>query len=426
MATRHPIRKRHVAVGGLLIMTIATFAGALHRPAHAAAPAKTPDVDKLLQKGNLPAVETRLKQHLSDNPKDDNARFGLGAVQFLRGIERLVQSLHKYGLRSRARFVPFLRLPAPRNIEPEEIRYEHMRRIYEELQADLTKAEKTLAGIKRKDVTLPLHFGLIRMDLNGDGQAEDRETLWKIYANLTRARNVNAAQAKQFVIIFDRGDVHWLRGYCHLLLGLTDFILAHDWKDNFDRTAQLFFKSVDSAYAYLRRSEEDSRRMFDSVDIADAIAFIHLIRFDVKEPKRMKSALLHLETMIAQSRLCWKHVEAETDDDNEWIPNAQQTGVIPGVRMTAARIKTWKEFLDEADAILKGKKLVPHWRIKDGRGVNLRRVFTEPRRFDLVLWVQGSAAKPYLERGPLTQPDFWRRLRGTFRGNFIGFAVWLN
>ena len=85
-----------------------------------------------------------------------------------------------------------------------------------------------------------------------------------------------------------------------------------------------------------------------------------------------------------------------------------------------------KAICDGADAILKGEKLVPHWRVHDGRGINLRRVFTEPTRFDLVLWIQGSATKPYLERGTLTKPAFWRRMQRTFRGNFLGFAIWFN
>ena len=80
----------------------------------------------------------------------------------------------------------------------------------------------------------------------------------------------------------------------------------------------------------------------------------------------------------------------------------------------------------ETEAILAGKKLIPHWRVKDGRGVNLRKVFTEPTDFDLVMWVQGTAAKPYLERGPITQPEVWQRLQNVFRGQFIGFAIWFN
>jgi ribosomal protein S15P/S13E len=389
--------------------------------------AKTPDVDKLLQAGNLPAAESTLQKHLKTNPKDDNARFGLGMVQFVRGAERLIQSLHKYGLRSHENFVPFLRLPAPRNVEPDELSYKAMRGIFESLQADLKKAETTLAKIQSKDVKVPVHVALIRFDFNGDGKAEEGETLWKVFEKLTRAGAVGEALAMRFAISFDRADVHWMRGYCHLLMGMTDFILAHDWKDSFERTAQLFFKAPDSPFAYLRRTKEpDRRNWFDSERIADAIAFIHLIRFKVIEPKRMETCLAHLEAVIQQSRECWKYAEAETDDDHEWIPNPRQSGVIPGMKVTPEMIAGWKEFLDEADAILKGKKLVPHWRIHDGRGINVRKVFTQPREFDLVLWVQGSAAAPYLERGTLTKKQFWERLMRTFRGNFIGFAIWVN
>ena len=55
-----------------------------------------------------------------------------------------------------------------------------------------------------------------------------------------------------------------------------------------------------------------------------------------------------------------------------------------------------------------------------------RRVFTEPREFDLILWIQGTAAAPYLERGERTTPEVWDRLRRVFGGEFIGFALWFN
>ena len=76
--------------------------------------------------------------------------------------------------------------------------------------------------------------------------------------------------------------------------------------------------------------------------------------------------------------------------------------------------------------LLAGRKLVPFWRDAGGRGVNLRRVFTEPREFDLVLWVQGTAAVPYLEAGEVSTPEVWTRLKRIFRGEFLGFAIWFN
>ena len=81
-------------------------------------------------------------------------------------------------------------------------------------------------------------------------------------------------------------------------------------------------------------------------------------------------------------------------------------------------------FLSEFDALLKGEKLLPHWRLD--KGIDIRRVFLEPRPFDPILWVQGSAALPYLASGPVTDARTWRRIMELFGGNFFGFAVWFN
>jgi hypothetical protein len=90
-------------------------------------------------------------------------------------------------------------------------------------------------------------------------------------------------------------------------------------------------------------------------------------------------------------------------------------------------VEGWTTFLDEFQEILAGRKLLPFWRGTNGRvGINLRRVFTDPRTLDLVLWVQGTAAAPYLEEGQVTSSEVWQRLNRVFRGEFIGFALWFN
>ena len=81
-------------------------------------------------------------------------------------------------------------------------------------------------------------------------------------------------------------------------------------------------------------------------------------------------------------------------------------------------------FLGEFDQLLQGKKLIPHWRLD--KGIDVRRVFLEPRPFDPILWAQGSAALPYLEDGPMTDGQTWNRLMSMFEGNFLGYAVWFN
>ena len=129
--------------------------------------------------------------------------------------------------------------------------------------------------------------------------------------------------------------------------------------------------------------------------------------------------------MVQLSRSFWRQVATETDDDNEWIPNTQQHA-LTGTRIDGEMSAAWLALLDEAEQVLNGDKLIPHWRVTDGPGVNLRRVFEEARFFDPVLWAQGSAAIPFLEQGDRTSMRTWQQLIRVFGGNFIGFAFWVN
>jgi hypothetical protein len=382
-------------------------------------------VDPYLATGRLSEGETALKLRLQTDPDDDSARFGVGTLQFFQAIETLSQSLYRYGLDAqlgRQFGIPFLRLPIPLNPDPETLSYEQLRAIFAQLNADLAKVEATLSEVESESVKMPIRFGAIRLDLDGDGTASEEERFWRIYTQYNRPAESLDADLKAFVIGFDKGDVHWLRGYVHLLRAMTDVILAHDTRELFERTAHLFFARVESPHEQLQSPSEEPMQMGMQ---ADLIAAIHLMRFEPVEADRMRSALGHLEGAIAQSRQSWESILAETDSDREWIPSPNQESVIP-VQVSEEMVEAWQVFLDEADALLAGRKLVPHWRIRDGRGVNLRRVFAEPTTLDAVLWVQGSAATPYLETGELTQPEVWWQFQEVFRGNFIGFAIWFN
>jgi hypothetical protein len=52
-----------------------------------AAAAEPPLVEKYLHAGQFSQGEKALQAHLGTNPNDDQARFGLGALQFIRGVE---------------------------------------------------------------------------------------------------------------------------------------------------------------------------------------------------------------------------------------------------------------------------------------------------------------------------------------------------
>ena len=384
-----------------------------------------PMVEQYLTIGKLAEGEAALTQHLQQNPSDDQARFGLGTLQVIRAVEGLMQDLYAAGLRSEGSGLPFVRLPVPDNPNPKPFSYEDAGKMIRRWNDGLAKAQATLEGVKSADVKLPLHFGLIRMDFDGDGKASEDETLWKVYARVSGQEAIPPEQAASFVIAFDAGDVQWLRGYCHLLMGVNEIALAYDEKELFDSTAHLFFRNAQTPYPFLKSGQ----KVFEmqQVDIADAIAFIHLLRCPVKDPARMKAALDHFEATLRCSRESWKLILAETDNDHEWIPNAKQESVIPNVKVTQTMIDHWQKFLDESQSLLAGKTLAPFWRGDGGKGVNLRKVFTEPTTLDPVLWIQGTAAAPYLEQGTITDPGTWKDIWGAFgRESFLGFAVWFN
>jgi hypothetical protein len=400
--------------------------------AAAPAAAAAPLAEKYLLDGKLADGVKALQTRLKEAPDDDQARFGLGVVQFLQAFEHLGGSLYKYGLRTEKAFLrppPQVKEFLPQNPSPEALNYAAARQVVQTFVDDLNRAEATLAVVKDPAVKLPLRVGLIKIDPFGRGKPISAAFLFGRLGDAQAAK-----QAEGLVIGFDRGDVCWLRGYCHFLAAWGELLLAVDGRHAFECSAHLLFEKVDTPHAFLL----EGRRPFDEGALrevplmSDVVSFFHqLTRLPVKEPARTKAALAHLEATVANGKEMWKHILAETDDDNEWVPNPKQTGVL-GVKVTRPMVDAWLETLDEADQVLKGKKLLPFWRGKPGgRGVNLRRVFTEPRTFDPVEWVQGTAATPYLEEGPLTRladPAMGRRLSEAFGGpfNVLGYGLWFN
>jgi hypothetical protein len=195
-----------------------------------------PLVEKYLVLGKLADGEKDLAQAVAAKPADAQARFSLGVVQFVGAVERLVQSCHRFGLRANVlgNALPFARLPVPIKAAPQSMGYADLRAIFQKWIDDLAKAEATLALVNDDAVKLPLHFGLIHLDMTGDGKFDPEERLFRLYAQLNaaaREQPTAEAAAKEFLITFDRADVAWLRGYCHLLMAMSEAYLAHDGQE---------------------------------------------------------------------------------------------------------------------------------------------------------------------------------------------------
>lgn len=413
------------------------FVSALFALFIAFALAKAPDVwageaadytREALTKGQWDEADQELSRRIAADAGNDEARFGLAMVRFARAIEKFGRHQYRHGLNpDPVAEMPLMRFPLPHNPKPELLTYETQRAALQALLDDLAQVDKTLAGMQGKDVKIVLDLEKVRLDFApGTGDAGTKTLM-----NLIRAINpairfsfVPETAAAAFEVAFDNADVIWLRGYCHLLSAGLEFVLAHDWRDTFNMGGSLFYPSLTANVGRSPLATGPGNSNMEN-RIADAVALIHQIRWPVAEAERLKQTREHLKQVVALSRRNWQIILAETDDDREWIPSpAQKNAALPTMTISAERVAAWMNALDAFDAVLDGRKLIPHWRTE--KGINMKRALEEPRTFDLVLWVTGHAAIPYLEDGPvLTSQEFamWQRV---FGGDFLLFAVYFN
>ncbi len=372
--------------------------------------------------------ERTFLERLDADPENASVRFAAGVTQFLRAAELLGQAWYRYGLESsvgQQLGIPFLRLPVPTNPQPESISYADFRAELEAVNGQLERAETTLAGLgdegSTSDPAVVLDLSEAYLDYDGKLTRDAGESLTTLLAVLNRRFVEEAAPLE---LRLDRGDAHWMRGYSHLLMALVEVVLAHDSQTLFSYTAQLFFPRAEVAADLLYK--QGNLLDMDDGRLVDQIALVHLaLRVPLLEPERLAKALEHAQAVTEQAGLMWVFILAETDNDREWIPNPSQDSVLP-VQVTQDVVDAWLLFVEETRALWRGEKLVPHWRLPEGQGIDLPRAFLEPQDFDLVLWIQGGAAAPYVETGEVVSAETLQRIWDVFGGQFIGFALWFN
>jgi hypothetical protein len=431
-----------------------------------------------LARGHIAGAEALAEAQLSSAPADEQARFALGAAQFLGAIEGLGQGLWRYGVNNGedsriVRDVPFLRLPVPANPAPEQVSYMGLRMLLPEFVDDLGRAEATLAAVSDAPVKLPVRLGAVRLDFDGDGKGAVYEGLAIILATVAGVE----PPPESFTVHFDESDVPWLRGYAHLLSAMAEFPLAYDWQATFDQTFHGVFPQSDLPSSELWQETLRIRNWLKSQDIpegfdfssdyefedyekweqspegkawtafmesdrfpeviqkdtslwmsgvADMLAFVRLIDWPVAEPERLSSARQHLLSMIALSRESWQRIKAETDDDLEWVPAPRQTGPFPNMRVNDDLVTSWHSFLDGFEGVLEGRLLLPHWRFQSERGLNIRRMMEEPRRFDLLMVLHGAGALPYIEEGKLAEGSTMENAENILFGGLLAYFLWFN
>lgn len=380
--------------------------------------AAEPFVEQYLHSGKLARGEQATELALAADPNDDQLRFGLAVLQLVRGVERLGQSLYQYGCIAGQGNELFLRIPIPHNPDPATIEYADLRRLLETFRSDLSTVEATLSAIKSKDVSLRLRLANVRFNLTG--KADSNEKFGDVLAKLMGPGFRLPADNADFAVCFDRGDVAWLRAYCHLLMGLLDATLAFDSEDSFHLWGNTQFAKP--RYPFPGTAEE-RRQKWDAM----------WERIKIKEPARLGHFRLHMLKVCELNRETWSFIRSETDNDFEWLPNAKQTGILR-VPVTDEMIDAWLEMMAEFEGLYDGKKvigkdLVPFVSPRTTKGFNVKAFLDNPPdEFDWKRIRDVGIREQYLD--DTSRPvDIMKIIRvfSIFQNTLaVGYAAWFN
>ena len=368
----------------------------------------------------------RLGELKADGVEDNGIEFVLATTKTLAAVERFGRELHRLGVRTDLNLgLPFLRLPVRPAADPAVVAPGDVAAALQTLADDLDDVRAILDGIGGQvEVSMPV--GRMGFDFDGDGVVSAEESLPAVMraVGLWTPRRAADLRVGDLIVDFDGSDVQWLHAYAHLLGGLLEVALAHDGGEFFDRGGHLLFARVQTPYEFLRRE-----RGLTPATIADLAAALTAARFPVRDPDRLEAARRHFLAAARLSRGAFESIRAETDDQREWIPNGRQTAAFPGAAVSDEMIDAWLAFVGEVEEVLEGERLIPFWRgtADDNRGVNLRRVFAEQRQTDLIYWLQGTAAVPYLEDDkPVMTAESLRRFQDVTGGRAFSYAAWFN
>ena len=367
--------------------------------------------DVLASEG-LAAAEANLSAR-ADSP---DIQFALGAVQFLRASETIMQ------VRYQNSTAPLALLPGMRNRLPANPDAEFDPAFIEnammEALTHLDRAETSLSKATGKEFGIDIAMTNLWFDVNANGEREDWESGLAVMADL------NAEPTAPFdgIIRFDSADAHWLKAYVHVMSGMAELTLAVDPTSAIETV-------------YQGRAELDAlgniEGLFLDNETIDTLTTVLLTLRGVPDADRTRAAHQHFRDMISENRAFWTAVMDETDNDREWLPNPNQTSAF-GVLVSEEMAQGWQDVLGEMEGLIEGETLIPYWRYDNewnaetGIGVNLAKFLQDPGDMDVILWIHGAGAAPYLESGKLARMQAWDRFAQMTRGDGLMFAAWFN
>jgi hypothetical protein len=379
------------------------------------------DTNTLVAENGLEGAVEQLGAQTDKSPSD---QFALGALQFLRGIEKTLQVRWEYNATIDDLDLPVLRLPVPPNPDAKPFRADLITGLFTELLTDMDASRAALAEIPEgADVALDMNLANLWFDINMNGKRDLGEGVIEVGAN-TLMGEINFGEMDGIPpmdVRFDTADVAWLTAYTHMVSAAGEMVVAFDPTEAITNVMNANAKMIEL------RGNAPMEFGFDMQfgGWVDQFAMAYGALNQQPDATHTRAAHAHLLSMIAENKVFWAAVAQETDNEREWIPNDKQTAAL-GFELGPGTGAAWQAVLADVEALLNGDRLIEYWRISPAGGVNVKKLFMDPPVVDIVTWVQGSGLLPYLERGPVISGDSLNRFDDMTGGNPFLISFLLN
>ena len=384
-----------------------------------AAPVAAETISAEINRAGLAATELRLAALPAAT---DEEKFALGGVRFLGALESAMQKRWESGMTDTTGVLPFLRTPIPENPNPGPPDPALITAVFTDAALAMNAARASLSTIPdTSDFGMELSLADVWFDVNANTVRDAGEGLVELLGPMLIGWQWESRDpaTPAPVIRFDVADAAWLSAYTHMLGGFSEIVLAYDPTAALTQTM-----AATEALQALDPTHKDADEYNINAAI-NVIATLDLALSQTPDADRMASAKAHFLAMVADNRRFWALVETEADNAKEWLPNDRQKSAM-GVDLPKGAGIAWLAILTDVEGLLNGTKLLPYWAVGSAAGVNVERMFSDPRAVDLIGWIQGWAALPYLEQGDVVGSASWTAFEGMISGDAMLFALYLN
>lgn len=384
----------------------------------AATPLSAETISEELGRSGLTATGARLAA--LPTPTNEEL-FALAGVRFLSGIEAALQLRWQTGIRSDWSELPILRLPIPENPAARPFVPGDFTALLTGLDASMDGARTALDSLGDKPLALDIRLTDLWFDINQNATRDEGEEVASVAGITLGGGRMFGVPVTDPVISFDTADAAWLSAYTHFLSGFVATARAYDPEPAIQRVMD------SSAAIYALWGDTPPPNAMDMMfgRQVDRVAMVLFALSKTPDKALAQDAHGHFLKMIAENRRFWSLVALEPDNKGEWVPNDNQVSGL-GITMPPGTGARWQAVLADAEAMLKGEMLIPHWRFGAEAGINLKKAFENPPAVDLVTWIQGEGLLPYAEKGPRVGPASWNDFERLVQGDAMLFAVFLN